>query len=169
MPSGIMAQNIALLIHSKKEFLIQNDNDDDDDTRRRRRDNCNDMCFACHHSSHLLIWEEESYSKLVGFRAIKIDTAKSSSCQDDIDIPPMKLEGVQDTFSLEKKKKEEEITMTLGESGLSSLILELPHRELGGKLTPWDDVISIGELCMKENVKYHCDGARIFEASAGYG
>merc|ERR1719276_761218 len=59
--------------------------------------------------------------------------------------------------------------MALVETGLSTLIIELPHRELGGRLTPWEDVISIGELCKKNGVKYHCDGARIFEASAGYG
>jgi threonine aldolase len=47
--------------------------------------------------------------------------------------------------------------------------LELPHQEFGGKSTPWDDVLSIGELCNKEGIKFHSDGARIFEASAGYG
>jgi len=52
---------------------------------------------------------------------------------------------------------------------LSTLILELPHRELGGKLTPWNEVHQISKLCKEECIHFHCDGARIFEASAGYG
>ena len=50
----------------------------------------------------------------------------------------------------------------------SSLIVELPHRELGGKLTPWEDIPRMAGLCREKNVAIHCDGARIFEAAAGY-
>ena len=63
-------------------------------------------------------------------------------------------------------KEEEEACY---QDGLHTLIIELPHRELGGKLTPWDEVLQIGQLCQQYGVNYHCDGARIFEASAGYG
>jgi len=52
---------------------------------------------------------------------------------------------------------------------VSTLILELPHREAGGKLTPWDEVEEISRVCKERGIHYHCDGARIFEASAGYG
>jgi hypothetical protein len=52
---------------------------------------------------------------------------------------------------------------------VSTLILELPHREVGGKLTPWDEVEGMSRLCEKRGMRFHCDGARIFEASAGYG
>lgn len=152
MPSGTMAQNIALLIHSQKE-LHQNSEHD------------MDLRFACHHSSHLLLWEEDSYSKLGGFRAVEIDT-RSSSC-DGIHIPAMTKDDVESVFLQEKGRYHDEVS--LGETGLSTLIIELPHRELGGKLTPWDDVVSIGDLCKEHGIKYHCDGARIFEASAGYG
>jgi threonine aldolase len=47
--------------------------------------------------------------------------------------------------------------------------VELPHREVGGKLTPWDEVEEISRLCENNGIQLHCDGARIFEASAGYG
>jgi threonine aldolase len=141
MPSGVMAQNIALLIHSGTT-----------------RDEENDACcrsFICHHSSHLLLWEENSYSELINMKAVVIDTSnKTTSC--DFRIPPMMLRDVESTLS----KTSEPI---------SSFLLELPHRELGGKLTPWDDVLSIGELCKRRGIRYHCDGARIFEAAAGYG
>lgn len=52
---------------------------------------------------------------------------------------------------------------------VSTLMLELPHREIGGKLTPWDEVEEISRLCESRGIQLHCDGARIFEASAGYG
>ena len=52
---------------------------------------------------------------------------------------------------------------------ISTIILELPHREIGGKLTPWDEVEEISKLCKERGIQFHCDGARIFEASVGYG
>ena len=50
-----------------------------------------------------------------------------------------------------------------------TLMLELPHREIGGKLTPWAEVQDISALCRERGIRFHCDGARIFEASVGYG
>ena len=155
MPSGVMAQNIALLIHSKKEHMNSEELSKGLDRR-----------FACHHSSHLLLWEEESYSKLVGMSAVEVET-KNKSVHGGVCVPPMGLEDVATVFARQKEQYSKD--MTLGETGLTSLIIELPHRELGGKLTPWNEVISIGELCRTEGVRYHCDGARMFEASAGYG
>lgn len=140
MPSGVMAQNIALLIHSRNIRGAENK-----DTS---------MSFACHHSSHLLLWEENSYSELIGMNAVVIDTSQNTYAS-SVGVPPIRLSDVESTLSETY-------------STLSSFILELPHRELGGKLTPWDDVVRIGELCKKRGIRYHCDGARIFEAAAGY-
>jgi threonine aldolase len=49
-----------------------------------------------------------------------------------------------------------------------TLILELPHRELGGKCTPWQDILRMRDYSDSHNMKLHCDGARIFEATVGY-
>jgi len=151
MPSGVMAQNIALLIHDGATDGLQN----------RGR-------FICHHTSHLLLWEEHGYSKLLGMEAIVIDTM-ASSIRPEFPVPPMRLSDVVKAIDNEKDARERDESNSLPETGPTSLFLELPHREIGGKLTPWDDVLSIAELCKKEGIKYHCDGARIFEASAGYG
>lgn len=141
MPSGVMAQNIALLIHSRN-------------MRHDEKGICH-ISFACHHSSHLLLWEENSYSELVGMNAVVIDTSNKASTS-GIGVPPIMLGDVESTLSTTTEP-------------LSTFILELPHRELGGKLTPWADVLGIAELCKKRDIRYHCDGARIFEAAAGYG
>jgi threonine aldolase len=88
MPSGVMAQNIALFIHSKKEHLSDADR------------KVYDMRFACHHSSHLLLWEEDSYSKLVELRAVEIDTKSKG---EGIEIPAMKMQDVESVFKREMK------------------------------------------------------------------
>ncbi len=152
MPSGVMAQSIALLIHSSG-------------VTAQSSPSCPSSLpfrFACHHTSHLLLWEENAYEKLLNMDVTEICT-KDSKHENGVHVPPMHYEDVSKCFKNEKEKQ------LKGEEGrLSTLIIELPHRELGGKLTPWKDVLGIGQLCKEEGVKFHCDGARIFEASAGY-
>lgn len=129
--------------------------------------------FACHHTSHLLLWEEDSYNKLCGLDAVVIDTRDEAMEQQQQDndgfyhIPPLSLKYVESTFLQQKQKQQNDASKF---NQISTLIIELPHRELGGVLPSWeDDVVGIGKLCKEHGVKYHCDGARIFEASAGYG
>eukprot|EP00978_Attheya_sp_CCMP212_P047974 scaffold455933_cov59-Attheya_sp.AAC.3 len=135
MPSGVMAQNIALLIHATEKKKL----------------------FACHHSSHLLLHEQDAYRELLKMEPIIIDTTNENAAG-GLHIPAMRFHHVKSIFLSHTNAKQ-----------LSTLILETPHRELGGKLTPWPEVLQIGNMCRTHGVKYHCDGARIFEAAAGYG
>jgi threonine aldolase len=135
MPSGVMAQNIALLIHATEKKKL----------------------FACHHSSHLLLHEQDAYRELLKMEPIIIDTTNEYAAG-ELHIPAMQFHHVKSIFLSHTNAKQ-----------LSTLLLELPHRELGGKLTPWPEVLQIGIMCRNHGVKYHCDGARIFEAAAGYG
>jgi Beta-eliminating lyase len=50
---------------------------------------------------------------------------------------------------------------------VAALILEVPHRELGGKMTPWNDIVQMRDYCRENGIAFHCDGARIFEATSG--
>jgi threonine aldolase len=140
MPSGVMAQQIALLIHASK--------------RKQHY-------FACHHSSHLLLHEQGGFRELLAMDALVIRTDPGER---GIDVPPMGFRHVQN--SLERFKSTHNISLA-GDS-LSTLIIELPHREIGGKCTPFEDLLQIRELCHRERVILHCDGARIFEATTGY-
>ena len=97
------------------------------------------MRFACHHSSHLLLWEEESYSKLAGMNVVEMNTEKNNGDDEyEFRVPALSLRDVEICFDSQREKYSEEIaataTNTLGESGLSTLMIELPHRELGGKV-----------------------------------
>jgi threonine aldolase len=137
MPSGVMAQSIALLIHYDDEFQTH---------RRVKR-----KAFACHPTSHLLLHEEEGFRNLCGFEAISVQSSTDDASR-GLDAPPLLLEHI-DAVKL---------------TDVSTLVLELPHRELGGKLTPWSDIMQIQQFLHANNVAFHCDGARIFEATAGY-
>lgn len=52
---------------------------------------------------------------------------------------------------------------------LGAVALELPAREIGGQCPPWDDLTALKDHCAAANVHLHMDGARLWEAAAGYG
>uniref|UniRef100_A0A7S2MBC8 Aromatic amino acid beta-eliminating lyase/threonine aldolase domain-containing protein n=1 Tax=Skeletonema marinoi TaxID=267567 RepID=A0A7S2MBC8_9STRA len=161
--SGGVAQSIALMIHANSHSTAINDSSDV-------------RAFACHPTSHLLLHEDDAYSELLGMEALitgstmdfDIDNFKQNGCYG---MAPMMLSDVKDILSSDNNDtlttypNQKSITC----NDISALMLELPHREIGGKLTPWDEVQSMSALCKEKGVKLHCDGARIFEASAGYG
>lgn len=51
----------------------------------------------------------------------------------------------------------------------AALLLELPQRDLGGQLPEWDDLVAQTVWARERGAAVHLDGARIWEASAGYG
>ena len=136
MPSGVMAQAIALLIHGGTSF-------------------------ACHHSSHLLLHEAESYRYLIHMEPLIIDTTHGVA-ENGYSIPAMDFDSVQEAF---ERYQQDNNGST---DSLSTLIVELPHRELGGKCTSWEDILQMRDLCDTRGIKLHCDGARIFEATCYY-
>ncbi len=50
----------------------------------------------------------------------------------------------------------------------AALLLELPQRDLGGELPGWDELTSQVEWARGRGAVVHLDGARLWEASAGY-
>ena len=51
----------------------------------------------------------------------------------------------------------------------AALVLELPQRDLGGQLPSWDDLVVQTAWARSRGAAVHLDGARLWEASAGYG
>lgn len=51
----------------------------------------------------------------------------------------------------------------------AALLVELPQRDLGGQLPPWDDLVAQVAWARERGAAAHLDGARLWEASAGYG
>ncbi|KAL7529033.1 hypothetical protein ACHAXR_002755, partial [Thalassiosira sp. AJA248-18] len=179
--SGGMAQSIALLINARRHASATLD-DDVVGTEKT-------LAFACHPTSHLLLHENNHFSEFLGMEAAVIspnpgstkgidniqydpEALKEDGCYG---MEPVRLSHVQNLFSSMDGSALATPALTypnlkpINSTDISTLILELPHREIGGKLTPWEEVEEISHLCKKSGIKYHCDGARIFEASVGYG
>ncbi len=51
----------------------------------------------------------------------------------------------------------------------AALLLELPQRDLGGRLPDWPDVLAQVDWAHEHGAAAHLDGARLWEAAAGYG
>jgi len=51
----------------------------------------------------------------------------------------------------------------------AALVLELPQRDLGGQLPAWDELRAQTGWARDRGAAAHLDGARLWEASAGYG
>jgi threonine aldolase len=127
MISGVMAQEIALSIHSQAKSPV----------------------FLCHYTSHLLIHEQNGYQELLHLTPII--------------IPPLKDSLVQYPLTADQV-----IQAAQGETPPSVIVVECPHRELGGKITPWEDLLRISEFCRSHGISLHMDGARLWEATVAY-
>jgi threonine aldolase len=121
MPSGTMAQQIALRIHAER-------------TGR--------SVVAFHPQCHLEAHEEGGYHVLHGLRA--------------------SLLGGRDRL-IERKDVEE-----LREP-IAALLLELPQRDLGGQLPPWDDLEATCDVARARGAALHLDGARLWQCGPFYG
>ncbi len=51
----------------------------------------------------------------------------------------------------------------------AALLIELPQRDLGGTLPDWHDLVGQLEWARARGAAVHMDGARLWEATAGYG
>lgn len=120
MPSGTMAQQIALRIWSERLKI---------------------KTVALHATSHVEANEKRGYSYLHGLQTITFDgnSAILAKHLDEIKEP------------------------------ISTLLIELPMRALGGLLPSWDELLELLNLARSRKIKVHLDGARIWEASAFYG
>mmetsp|Transcript_33 Transcript_33/g.74 ORF Transcript_33/g.74 Transcript_33/m.74 type:complete len:581 (+) Transcript_33:136-1878(+) len=173
--SGGMAQSIALMIHSE--------------TNKTNIEKLGDYCpsFACHPTSHVTLHENNAYSELLKMEAMILGLEGSENYDPErlkikgcFGMEPLRLSQVQKMFHAYDERENPDSSsekfmlsypnkVPLGKTHVSTIMLELPHREIGGKLTPWEEVEGISCLCQDRGVRFHCDGARIFEASVGYG
>lgn len=145
IPSGVMAQSIALLIHSRKNDVGTMTTTGTTTTPK----------FICHATSHLLLHEQDAFRELCGLEVVSLPRHGPGT---GLGAPPLLYDHVYAYLQAQDH-----------EDGISTILVELPHRELGGKLTPWEDIIMMRQLASSKGIAFHCDGARIFEATTGYG
>ncbi len=120
MPSGTMAQQIALKIYAAKS---------------------KNQSFAIHPTSHLELHEQHAYAHLSNLTSVLIGDKNRQF-------------NVQDIENLSEP--------------VSTIIIELPAREIGGQLPVWKELEAIKKAAKKRNIFLHMDGARIWETEAFY-
>ncbi len=120
LPSGTMAQQIALRVHCAQ----------------RGRDT-----VAFHPTCHLELHEHAGYAHLHGLKA----------------------ELVGDRDRLIELADLEAVHAPLG-----ALLLELPQREIGGRLPEWDELLAQVGWAHGRGAAAHLDGARLWEAAPYY-
>jgi threonine aldolase len=121
MPSGTMAQQIALRIHAD---------------RRGPR------VVAFHPTCHLELHEDKAYQRLHGLVGLTVGTARELLTLSD-------LEAIQEP--------------------LAALLIELPQREIGGRLPAWSDLVAQVRYAHDRGAATHLDGARLWESGPFYG
>jgi threonine aldolase len=120
MPSGTMAQQIALRIHA-------------DRTARR--------VVAFHPTCHLELHEDKAYQRLHGLIGRTVGD-------------PRELLTVADIEAVREP--------------LAALLIELPQREIGGRLPEWDDLVAQVAAARESGAAVHLDGARLWESGPFY-
>jgi threonine aldolase len=97
---------------------------------------------ALHPTAHIFVHERSNFQLLGHFNALRAgDPYRPWSAADIVNIPDR----------------------------LSAVALEIPMREIGGQLSAWDDLQAIKAHCRAKGIHLHMDGARLWEAAAGYG
>lgn len=102
----------------------------------------NSPLVALHASSHILIHERSNYQLLDHFKTLTVGT-------------PFRCWTVEDLKAIPDR--------------LGAVLYELPMREIGGQLPSWDELDAIKAYCREHGIHLHMDGARLWEAAAGYG
>jgi threonine aldolase len=120
MPSGTMAQQIALRIHALQSGR---------------------SLIAFHPHCHLDVHEERGYEWLHGLRATLL-------CERD------RLVQADDVSRLSEPH--------------AAVLLELPQRDLGGRLPQWDDLVATAEATRAHGAAFHLDGARLWQCGPFY-
>lgn len=50
----------------------------------------------------------------------------------------------------------------------SAVLLELPARDIGGEMPDWKELVAMSEYTKTNNIRFHLDGARLWEAQPYY-
>lgn len=104
-------------------------------------DRAHNADFGMHRTSHLELHEEHAYSNLHRLRAQFIGRPGEAITADDF---------------------------RRYDKALSAIVIELPMREIGGKLPAWEDLVKQREIASSRGTRLHLDGARLWETLAFY-
>ncbi len=101
----------------------------------------NNKNIILHPKSHIAFDEENAYQTLTGLKGITIGT----------DFEPFNYQNVK---SITEKA--------------AALVVEMPLRRVGFKLTPWEELQQMSDWAKQSNTHFHMDGARLWESTHYY-
>ncbi len=104
-------------------------------------DRAGNPTIAFHPTCHLEIWEARGYAMLHGLRALLVGA-------------PSRLMTLRDVRAIVDP--------------LGAFVVELPQREIGAQLLPWDDLVALCDAARETGARLHLDGARLWEAQPFY-
>jgi threonine aldolase len=104
-------------------------------------DRCGVSTVAFHPTCHLELHEHAGYAHLHGLKAELIGDRDRLIELDDL---------------------------TELHASIGALLLELPQREIGGRLPEWEDLLAQTQWARERDIATHLDGARIWEAAPYY-
>jgi threonine aldolase len=97
---------------------------------------------AWHPTCHLEIHEQRGYQALHGLRSRLVGDPHALIARDEL----------------------EKVT-----EPLAALLLELPQREIGGRLPEWEDLVAETSWARERDIAVHLDGARLWQVAPFYG
>jgi threonine aldolase len=97
---------------------------------------------ALHPTSHIFVHEKSNYQLLNHFSALPVGERYRPWTVADLAAVPDRLGAVG---------------------------IEIPMREIGGQTTPWEELEALKAHVRGRGAHLHMDGARLWEAAAGYG
>jgi threonine aldolase len=98
--------------------------------------------IAFHPTCHLELHEDKAYQRLHGLIGLAVGDSRELVELSD-------LQGIHEP--------------------IAALLLELPQREIGGRLPGWDDLVAQVAWAHDHGAAAHMDGARLWECSQFYG
>lgn len=102
-------------------------------TKKEKTLKCDKNSFYAHPTSHLLRYENDGYAELLGMSAHQVGDPTRPLSADDLD----------------RYKAATDVTSAC------ALILEVPHREIGGQMTSWDDILKMKTYCADNGLWFH--------------
>jgi threonine aldolase len=96
---------------------------------------------ALHPTSHIIVHEKSNYQLLGHFHALQVGDRHRPWSVDELEAIPDQLGAVA---------------------------MEVPMREIGGQNPSWEQLDAIKAHCRTRGVHLHMDGARLWEAAAGF-
>ncbi len=109
---------------------------------RIHADRRNRRVVAFHPTCHLELHEDKAYQRLHGLVGRTVGDARTLMTLAD-------LEAIREP--------------------LAALLIELPQREIGGRLPDWDDLVAQVSWAHGNGAAVHLDGARVWESAPFYG